>query len=685
MKKLPHIRLSFIRTVLLLIILIFTVLGGRFLYTGMESAAPLDRAESTVRFQENLVLRQDFRPAYPLVTHIALALQPPGENGFFGSLTFTLTDLKNGNVIYTSTVLLAGAADRWYLDFPVNRRLDTLTDYGIDVTVSDCGADEFPSLYIMTAERGPEISGSLTEHTEYDSAIVPHDGQSMALRFTYDVPVPARIIAFAAVLVLILLFSAVSLLSRRRERKRRQDRAAGKSSAGVREETGLKDNAGLRDNAAGKNNAPQPGKPTAKKRPAPVTMGDFLKIPILGVPLIHILFFLAVTIAAVILRVAFLPVKSNDYYLCFESWITDMRSAGGLASLGKNIGDYPPLYMTLVTAASLLPFEPVIIIKLLPCLFDFILAFVCVRVAKGLGVADRPGLLTLYGVILLNPLTVLDSSAWGQCDSVYTSFILLALLMLCRGNPCRTAETGAAKKSFWCTGDGICLLFALAFCFKLQSVFFLPVICLVWIMQKKNLLRPVHLLWVPMAYTVSCIPMFLAGRSLKVMFKIYLGQADRNYGTLTLNYPNLYSLIGSWSETLYEGYFIYGLMLAFLLLLLLFYRLYCKKVELNSLTLCKVTALTVLIICYFLPLVHERYAYMAEMLLFIIMTKDTKHIKTALITMLCTLFTYCGYLYQLEGSFTVLPDWATALIRLGVIFYLTADILNAKTAIKKTP
>ena len=145
-----------------------------------------------------------------------------------------------------------------------------------------------------------------------------------------------------------------------------------------------------------------------------------------------------------------------------------------------------------------------------------------------------------------------------------------------------------------------------------------------------------------------------------------------------MNYPNLYTLIGTWSETLYDSYFIYGLLLTFLLLIALFYQLYCRKVKLDSLALCKVTALSILTVCFCLPLVHERYAYVAEMLLFVIMTKEARHVKTALATMLCTLFTYCTYLMQLEQSFSVLPEPVIALVRLGIIFYLAADLFRQK-------
>ena len=133
-----------------------------------------------------------------------------------------------------------------------------------------------------------------------------------------------------------------------------------------------------------------------------------------------------------------------------------------------------------------------------------------------------------------------------------------------------------------------------------------------------------------------------------------------------------------WSETLYDSYFIYGMLLTFLLLIVLFYQLYCCKVKLDSLTLCKVTVLSLLIICFCLPLIHERYAYVAEMLLFVIMLKEAKYSKTALVTMLCTLFTYCTYLMQLEQNFSVLPEQIIALVRLGVIFYLAGDIFQQK-------
>lgn len=641
-------KIFWIRTGLLLIILIFAIIGGRFLYTGAESFSPLDMASDSIPLTEDTVLVQTFTPGYARITSFSLALQPHDSSAAMsaasGELTVILSDHATGQEIYSNTVSLEGVPDHWYLNFPVNCRLDTNTQYDLSIRAQNYQEEENPSLYLVTqAGRIPEITEDLAQVSENMttasafSVSLPEEAFA-AMGLSYEILVSSRLAVFLVSITIILLCMAVTAVLSRKE---------------------------------------------AEKRTKDITLGKFLAIRIHRIPLIDISFFAAITIAAVIIRIAFLSVKSNDYYIAYEVWINEIRGNGGLASLGKDIGDNPPLYMTLVTLASCLPFEPVVIVKLPSILFDFILAAVCIGLSGQLGVTDIHRKLTLYAVILLNPLTLLDSAAWGQCDSLYSSFILLTLLAACSARLWSAETPKAGKNTFWRSGDGICLMFAVAASFKLQSIFFLPILCLLWITQKRNVLKPAQLLWVPMVYTISCIPMYLAGRSLKVMFKIYLGQANRNYGTLTLNYPNLYSLIGTWSESLYDSYFTYGMLLTFLMLILLFYQLYSHRVKLSSLTLCKVTALSILTVCFFMPLIHERYAYVAEMLLFVIMIKDTKYIRPALITMLCTLFTYCTYLMQLEQSFTVLPDWTIALVRLGVIYYLAWDIFHQqKQALK---
>lgn len=69
-------KLFWVRTGLLLIILIFAISGGNFLYTGAGSATPLDTATGAVPLTEDTVLTQTFSPAHARVTSLSLALQP---------------------------------------------------------------------------------------------------------------------------------------------------------------------------------------------------------------------------------------------------------------------------------------------------------------------------------------------------------------------------------------------------------------------------------------------------------------------------------------------------------------------------------------------------------------------------------------------------------------------------------
>lgn len=189
-----------------------------------------------------------------------------------------------------------------------------------------------------------------------------------------------------------------------------------------------------------------------------------------------------------------------------------------------------------------------------------------------------------------------------------------------------------------------------------------------------------QLLWVPGIYILTCIPAYLQGRDLKKMFKIYLGQSSGDYGRLSVNYPNLYSLIGSQNSSLKDGFFVLGLLLAFFFLLFFYYRLYNSGRGMNAVEICKITAVTILILCFFLPSIHERYAYMAEMLLVIIVIAELGYIKASGITFLCTTVTYFTYLYEREFLFAPIPEWLLALARIWCIVYILKDIMSTKNS-----
>ena len=89
---------------------------------------------------------------------------------------------------------------------------------------------------------------------------------------------------------------------------------------------------------------------------------------------------------------------------------------------------------------------------------------------------------------------------------------------------------------------------------------------------------------------------------------------------------------------------------------------------------CKITVISVLVVCFFMPHIHERYAFMAEMLLLILAVCDTAYAQAAVPTLLCTLLNYCTDLYETQGVLATVPGWGIALIRLGCICWLMADL-----------
>ncbi len=62
-------------------------------------------------------------------------------------------------------------------------------------------------------------------------------------------------------------------------------------------------------------------------------------------------------------------------------------------------------------------------------------------------------------VVLFAPTIFINSAAWGQCDAIYAAFCLGSLYFLLKERPA------------WA-----CTFFALALSFKLQAIFFFPVL-----------------------------------------------------------------------------------------------------------------------------------------------------------------------------------------------------------------
>lgn len=217
---------------------------------------------------------------------------------------------------------------------------------------------------------------------------------------------------------------------------------------------------------------------------------------------------------ALALRVSFFHIETSDYSFFLSQWYTYIQAHGGLAALKDNFSNYNTPYLTLLALMSYLPVSPLIAVKALSVVFDGVLAlfvYLILRLKYQRALAALAGAL----VLLYTPTIVINSSAWGQCDAIYVSFCLGSLYFLLK------------RRAGWA-----CVFFALALAFKLQAVFFAPVL---FVLLLKRWLPLRYLVLIPLVFALMLTPALLAGRSAGSLLCIYVQQVSGGDGGNTLN------------------------------------------------------------------------------------------------------------------------------------------------------
>lgn len=304
-----------------------------------------------------------------------------------------------------------------------------------------------------------------------------------------------------------------------------------------------------------------------------------------------------ITIAALVLRYQFVDWKMSDYNDYLEPWFLELKRAGGLRGLGQIIGNYNVLYLFLLALLTYIPLEPVILIKGLSVCMDLLGAILGAILCKGKN--KSIGNITsamIYGIILMLPNVFINSSVWAQCDFSYTAFLMLSIWFMFK-DKFRLAV----------------IVFGIAFAFKLQAVFFLPVLLVYYIVKKRFSI--LEFLWWPAMWLMTSVPALLMGRSFDSVVRIYKDQVTL-YNWMTLNYPNIYCIFqkaGNEPEA-YENFSTMAILLTMFILAVgctyaVKKKMVGQKVELLGLsTWCLFTCVQVL------PAMHERYGFPAEIM-----------------------------------------------------------------------
>jgi Gpi18-like mannosyltransferase len=296
-------------------------------------------------------------------------------------------------------------------------------------------------------------------------------------------------------------------------------------------------------------------------------------------------------VAAVIIRLTMLNYVSGDYSTFLEPWYRTLQSQG-FAAFRSAFSNYSPFYLYILFALTKLAPDllPLYAIKLPSILADFFCAWLIQQIAAmKYGTVSAIPWVGFFAVLFL-PTVILNGSAWGQADSIYTATLLACLLLLLRKRP------GLAM-----------LVFGLTFAMKLQSIFFLPFLLAVWIRERY---KWKSWLWIPFVYLLLIIPAWLAGRPWGELLTIYFSQVDF-YSMLTLNAPTLYAW---WPVEPFVYLYPAGLLLCGGVCLVYVIAARHSKIPLAAPLLMHLAMVTVLLVPFFMPKMHERYFFSADIL-----------------------------------------------------------------------
>ena len=333
---------------------------------------------------------------------------------------------------------------------------------------------------------------------------------------------------------------------------------------------------------------------------------------------------------------------SEDMTYCLKPWFEQMRTAGGLSALTNQVGDYGLLYQTLISLMTYLPIQAVVQYKLVSSIFDVTLALMAAAVYRDVRLSSmtansqtltcvRRQSWLVAAVVWLLPTVLLNSSYWGQCDSMYATCCLATIYLL-------------RREKF----AGAFVMLGLAFACKLQTVFILPIIGVYYLVKKRF-----SLIWLLLSIVVmwlSGIVAFAYGRSLLAPIMIYIGQVG-HYEEMYMGFPSAWMLVGNdyWSLRWFAI-----LLTVAVLGVGLWYCLNRKNVVLKSERYYAVAAWFMWSMLLFLPSMHDRYAYLLDLLLVLLACLDRRYLKYAVVTVLISLYYYGIYLFGDRGNGHVL-------------------------------
>ncbi|MHC1740700.1 MAG: hypothetical protein AB9897_06265 [Anaerolineaceae bacterium] len=344
------------------------------------------------------------------------------------------------------------------------------------------------------------------------------------------------------------------------------------------------------------------------------------------------------------LRTIFFPIITSDTNLFVIPWYDFIVNHGFWQSLSQNFYDYNPPYIYLIGLATLASWIPKLTaIKLISVCFDFVAAAAVYQIVFFKGQNKQWAWLAFF-TVLLTPTVFIESGFWGQCDIIYTTFLLWMIYFLLREKYLQAL-----------------LFFSIAFVFKSQAIFLAPLILVLLIKRK----IPIYALGIPvLVYLVSVLPAWIAGRSFLDLISVYFSQTTV-YTFLAFNAPSLYYPVGDSAHYSTTGV-ILGLVIALLFIgVYLFIRL-IKRILDEPIIYLYDSCFLAFMMPFFLPKMHERYFFLAALLFIVILFFDKKSFRLTILVQTSTLLAFMNYMYRLPIDLT----WIAFFINIVLVVWI---------------
>jgi Gpi18-like mannosyltransferase len=334
-------------------------------------------------------------------------------------------------------------------------------------------------------------------------------------------------------------------------------------------------------------------------------------------PYEHQLVIIITIIFALIARFRGFHFMSYDMGFVLTGWYNYIIEHGGFPAFKNWFYNYNPPYLYLLLLATYIfkPFSPVVAIKLVSIIFDFLAAFFAYKLVDLQYPKSRKSLFAFI-FILYAPTVVSNSAYWGQCDMIYTSLILGCLYYLLK-----------RKNTL------ACFYFGLALSLKLQAMFFAPV---VFILLLKRYIKWYLALIIPLVNYLLLLPVYFAGRPMIELLTIYIGQTQTDE-YLTIFAPTFYQWISN------EYFYIWsnlGLVLAGLITLVFSIIVARIKFKITPNIMIQISLISVIIVPFFLPKMHERYFFLADVISIIFAVYNPKYWFIPILIILSSLLCY---------------------------------------------